>query len=206
MGAVHLGVVELERDRKRSLQPTAPAFAPNHERIVEYTAVHTHGAVDFVLRQSGGADYHAVRQVVVLARLGDLPGEPQVIVVETVQIVGKWDVARADLAPPVGDDSIDCDRIVPYQLVADRQHIKLLDAACSAADTPAHEHVEFPTFPAAQTHEARDVERPEKRHHRHGRLHPHLEGIGAGRLFRIYFFHTFFSNRTAKVAEAFCKK
>lgn len=51
MGAVHLGVVELERDRKRSFQPTAPVFAPDQERIVEYAAVHTHGTVYFILRQ-----------------------------------------------------------------------------------------------------------------------------------------------------------
>ena len=96
-----------------------------------------------------------------------------------------------ELTPPVGDDGIDRDRIVPYQLVADRQHIKLLDAAGGTADAPAHQHVELQSFPAAQTHQTPDVERPEKRHHGHRGLHPHLEGIGAGRLFRIYFFHTF---------------
>ncbi len=206
MGAVHLGVVELERDRKRSFQPTAPVFAPDQERIVEYAAVHTHGAVYFILRQRRGADDHAISQVMVRTCLGHLPGQAQIVVVELPQVIGKGNVARADLAPPVGDDGIDRDCIVPYQLVADRQHIELLDAACSTADAPAHQHVELLSFPARNQNQTRHIERPEKRHHRHGRLHPHLKGIGAGRLFRIYFFHTFVLESETKVAEVFCKK
>ena len=120
MGAVHLGVVELERDRKRSLQPTAPVFAPNHERIVEYPAVHAHGTIDLVLRKGRSADDHAVRQIVVRIRFSHLPRESQVVVIEPPQIVGKGNIARTDLAPPVCDDGIDCDRIVLYQLAADR--------------------------------------------------------------------------------------
>ena len=206
MGAVHLRVVELERDGERRFKEPPPVAAPDQERIVEHAAVHAHGPVDRVLRQRRGADHHAVCQVVVLARLGDLPREPQVVVVEAEQIIGKRKVARADLAPPVGDDGIDRDCIVPYQLVADRQHIELLDAACSTADAPAHQHVELLSFPARNQNQTRHIERPEKRHHRHGRLHPHLKGIGAGRLFRIYFFHTFVLESETKVAEVFCKK
>lgn len=191
MGAVHLRMVELERDGEHRPEQPPPVLAPDQERIVEYAAVHAHGTVDLVLRKGRGADDHAVRQVVVLARFGDLPRELQIIVVEPLRIVRKGDVARADFAPPVGDDRIDRDRIVPHQPVADRQHIELLDAAGGAADAPAHEHIELQPFPVTQTHEARDVERPEKRHHRHGRLHPHFVSVGAGRLFRIYFFHTF---------------
>ena len=100
MGAVHLGVVELERDRKRSFQPTAPVFAPDQERIVEYAAVHTHGAVYFILRQRRGADDHAISQVMVRTCLGHLPGQAQIVVVELPQVIGKGNVARADLAPP----------------------------------------------------------------------------------------------------------
>ena len=157
MGAVHLGVVELERDRKRSFQPTAPVFAPDQERIVEYAAVHTHGAVYFILRQRRGADDHAISQVMVRTCLGHLPGQAQIVVVELPQVIGKGNVARADLAPPVGDDGIDRDRIVPYQLVADRQHIELLDAACSTADAPAHQHVELRSFPARNQNQTKNV-------------------------------------------------
>ena len=93
MGAVHLGVVELERDRKRSLQPTAPAFAPNHERIVEYAAVHAYGTIDLILRQRRSADNHAVGQIVVRTRFGHLPCKSQIVVVEPLQIVRKGNVA-----------------------------------------------------------------------------------------------------------------
>ena len=192
MGAVHLRMMELERDGERRPEQPPPVSAPDHERIVENTAVHAHRTVDLILRQSGGADHHAVCQVVVLARFGHLPRKPQIVVVEPPQIVRKGNVARTHLAPPIDDDGIDGDRVVAHQLAADGKHIKLLDAGGRPADAPAHQHIEFQTIPAAQTDQTRDVERPEKSDHRHGRRHPHLESIGAGRCSGIDFLHGYF--------------
>ena len=90
MGAVHLRVVELERDGESVVLRNRRRYRPQiRERIVEHAAVHAHGPVDRVLRQRRGADHHAVCRVVVLARLGDLPREPQVVVVEAEQIIRK---------------------------------------------------------------------------------------------------------------------
>ena len=38
--AVHLGVMELERNGQRAFSKAVPVFSPNQERIVEYAAVH----------------------------------------------------------------------------------------------------------------------------------------------------------------------
>lgn len=40
-------------------------FAPDDKRVVENTAVHTDGTVNFGIHDGGGADDHAVGQVVV---------------------------------------------------------------------------------------------------------------------------------------------
>lgn len=179
MRPVHLRMVELKRNGKRRFQEMPFVLAPYQERIVEYAAVHSHRAVDLVPRESGGAYDHAIRQIVVFARFGDLTREPHIIVVEPPQIVGKGDIARTHLAPAVGHYGVDGDLVVLHQLVADWQQIELFHAARRTADAPAHRHIELKTLFAAQTHEARHVERLEKRHHRHRRAHPHLESVSA---------------------------
>ena len=67
MGAVHLGVVELERDRQSPFPQMPSVSAPYYERIVEYPAVHSDCTVNVILDQSRSADDHAVGDVVVQA-------------------------------------------------------------------------------------------------------------------------------------------
>ena len=72
MGAVHLGVVELERDRQSPFPQMPSVSAPYYERIVEYPAVHSHCTVNVILDQSGSADDHTVGDVVIRAALRHL--------------------------------------------------------------------------------------------------------------------------------------
>ena len=179
MGAVHLGVVELERDTERCPEKSAAVSAPYQKWVVEDAAVHADCAVDLALSQGGGADDHAFGKIMIGARLGDLPCKAQIVVVEASQIVREGDVARADLALSVGDDSVYGDRVVKHKSAVDGQHVELRDVVCGAADAPAHKHIELDLFSAAQAHEVRYVERLEERYHRHRRLHPHLECVSA---------------------------
>lgn len=192
MGAVHLGVVELEGDLEGRPEEVAFVAGPNKERIVEDAAVHADCAVDVVLRQGRGADDHRVGKVVIPARLGHLLCEPQVLLIEGGQVLAKRNIARADLILLVKDDSIDGKTVELHQLVCFGQEIELLDLARSLTYTPAHQHVELQVPLFAEFHKARHIKRLEQRHHRHWRFHPHLEGIGSTRLFRVDFlFHRF---------------
>ena len=56
MRAVHLRVVELERQLQCRPEQPAVIFAPDDERIVENAAVHAHRAVDFRVHDGGGAE------------------------------------------------------------------------------------------------------------------------------------------------------
>ena len=68
MGAVHLGVVELQGDGEAIAQEAPAIAAPNEEGVVENTAVHAHGSVDLGVDDGRGADDHAVfRQIPVNA-------------------------------------------------------------------------------------------------------------------------------------------
>ena len=190
LSPIHLSVVELEGDLESRPEEAAFVASPNEERIVEDAAIHADCAVDVVLRQSRRADDHRVGQVMVLAALCHLPCEPQVLVVEERQVVAEGDVARTDLAFLVFHDSTHGEAVEPHQPAAFGQQIELLDAARSLADAPAHQHVELHSRPPARSDKPRHVERLEQRHHWHRRLHPHLEGIGAARLFGVDFlFH-----------------
>ena len=75
MGAVHLGVVELERDRQSPFPQMPSVSAPDHKRVVEYSAVHSDCTVNVILDQSGCADDHTVGDVVVPAAFRHLPGQ-----------------------------------------------------------------------------------------------------------------------------------
>jgi len=189
VGAVHLGVVELERNGQSRFQEAFAVAAPDDEGVVEDAAVHADGAVNIILRQGRCADYHTVGDVVVLTRSGYLPRQPQIVGVEALQVVGERYVAGTYLAGAVGHYRVDRYRVVAHQSVADRQQIELLDLRGGLADTPAHQHVEFQAVTAAESPEARNVKRLEERNHRHRRLHPHLERIRAGGFFRINFLY-----------------
>ena len=79
MRAVHLGVVELERELQRRLKKPLMIFAPNKKRVVENAAVHADSAVDLGIHNGGGADDHAVRQVVVLTAFCRLARQAQIL-------------------------------------------------------------------------------------------------------------------------------
>lgn len=114
MGAVHLGVVELEGDGERPPPEVPSVLAPDEEGVVVYAAVHAYCAVYLGLDEGGGADDHAVGEVVVCAGLGDLAGQAQVVGVELLQVVGEGHVAGTDFALPVGDDGVHRQPFVPY--------------------------------------------------------------------------------------------
>ena len=190
MSTVHLGVVELERYGQGGLEPRSLVLTPNHKRIVEYAAIHTHSTVNFILRQSRGADHHTLgREVMVGAALRHLLCKAQVVAIELRQILTIRQIARTHLARCVGNNGVYSHSVVLHQLIAHGQHIKLLDLHGGTTNAVAHQHIEFQPSLAANSHEARDIKRFEKCNHRHRSLHPHLKGISTSCLLGIYLSH-----------------
>ena len=187
LSPIHLGVVELERNLESRPEETAFILCPDEERIVVDAAIHADYAIDVILRQSRCSYHHRVGKVVIPACLSHFLCELQVLFIEERQVLAVRDVARTDLILLVKDNSIDGEAVELHQLVALGQQIELLDLARSLAYAPAHQHVELQVPPFAELYETRHIECLEQRHHRHRRLHPHLEGIGATRLFRVDF-------------------
>ena len=150
VSTIHLGMVELERYAQRSLKQSSLVLAPNHKRIVENAAIHTHRTIYFVLRQCRSADNHtASREVVVGTTLHHLLCKAQIVAVELRQILAVRQVARTHLARLVGNDGVYSNGVVLHQLVADGQQIKLLDLRGGTTDAITHQHIEFqPTLAA----------------------------------------------------------
>ena len=187
LSPIHLGVVELEGDLESRPEETAFILCPDEERIVVDAAIHADCPVDVILHQSRSAYHHRVGKVVIPACLSHFLCETQVLFIEERQVLAVRDVARTDLILLVKDNSIDGETVELHQLTCFGQEIKLLDLARSLTYTPAHQHVELQVPPFAEFHKPCHIKRLEQRHHRHWRLHPHLEGIGATRLFRVDF-------------------
>ena len=82
MCAVHLSMVELERQLQRRPEKPLMIFAPDDEWIVENAAVHADGAVDLGIHDGGGADDHAARQVVIFTAFRNCARQPQVVGIE----------------------------------------------------------------------------------------------------------------------------
>ena len=141
--AVHLRVVELERNSQGPFPKVPLVFAPNQEGVVEPAAIHADSSVYFILGEGGRANNHAVGQVVVLATFGHLSRQPQVIVVELPQVSREGDVARTHFSFAVGHDGADCKRVVPHQLFPDGQRVELFYSTCSTLDVLAHQHNEL---------------------------------------------------------------
>lgn len=190
--AVHLRVVELERNSQGPFPKVPLVFAPNQEGVVEPAAIHADGSVYFILGEGGRANNHAVGQVMVLATSGHLSRQPQVIVVELPQVFGEGDVARTHFSFAVGHDGADCKRVVPHQLFPDGQRVELFYSACCPSDAPAHQHIELQTAALARPDEPTHVDCPEKGDHGHGGVHPHFEGVGTRCFFGGYFNHIMF--------------
>ena len=79
MRAVHLGVVELEGDGERGLQPASAVTAPCQEGIGVDAAVLIDDAVEFRASQCRRADYHGLIVKDVLTGLADGLCQMQVI-------------------------------------------------------------------------------------------------------------------------------
>ena len=109
MGAVHLGVMELEGNRQFVAEPLLPVSAPEQEGVVIDTAVHAYHAVNFRIHNGGGTDDHAVfRQIPVGAGFRHLSGIFQVFPVKSFRIIRIQNIAGTDFAGFVFDDGVDC--------------------------------------------------------------------------------------------------
>ena len=97
MCAIHLGVVELERQFQRRPEKSLMIFAPDDEWIVKNTAVHADGAVDLGIHDGGGADDHAVGQIVIFTAFRYFVCQPQVVGAELRKVGGERHIAGADL-------------------------------------------------------------------------------------------------------------
>ena len=189
VGAVHLGMVELEGDRQCRLEKAPFILAPDGERVIEDAAVHTHCTIDTILGQGRGPYSHTVRQVVVLAALPNLGGKGQIVPVELGQICGKGNIAGADPILSVQDDGVDGKTIIADQLLTHGKGVELLNAAGGFADAPAHQHIEFKALPAAVTQKPGHIQGLEESEHRHGRVEPQGIGFRPPGFLRIDFGH-----------------
>ena len=80
--AVHLCMMKLERHCELTAKKAAAVPTPNQERIVKNAAVHAHGPVKLRIHDGGGADDHAVCNIVIGAGLCSGAGQIQIIGVE----------------------------------------------------------------------------------------------------------------------------
>ena len=170
MGAVHLGMMELEGDRQGRLEKAPFILAPDGERVIKDAAVHTHCTIDIILGQCRGADDHIFRQVMVLAALPNLGGKGQIVPVELGQIRGKGNIAGADPILSVQDDGVYGKTVIADQLLTHGEGVELLNAAGGLADAPAHQHIKFKALPAAASQKPGHIQGLEESEHRHGRM------------------------------------
>lgn len=152
MCAVHLSMVELERQLQPCPEKPLMIFAPDDEWIVENAAVHAGGAVDLGIHDGGGADDHAVGQIVIFTDFRYFVCQPQVVSAELRKVGGKRHIAGADLAGFVFYDSVHRDAVILQQLASNREQVKLLDLAGSLVNTPAEKHIEFQPVLVAESH------------------------------------------------------
>ena len=114
--AVHLHVVELERDRQQRLEPAFAVFAPHHHRVEELVGVLVADAVELRLDHRGGADNHVALKETALALRRHLGGLLHVIAVELLQVFGKRNIAGVDAALAVSHHHVDGNLVVLVQL------------------------------------------------------------------------------------------
>ena len=190
LATIHLRMMKLERDGERGLEPAAPVSAPGEEGVVVDAAVLVDDAVEFGAHHRRCSDECGALVVDGLAGGGRLLRNPVVVAAELLQVGAVGHVAVGDAALGGVYNHIDGQAVELVELPLFRQQIALFDAACGPADAPAQEHVEFHALPPTYLSEPRHVEGLEERHHGHGRLHPHREGLRPGGLLGGYFlFH-----------------
>ena len=99
-------MVELERQLQRRLKKPLMIFAPNKKRVVENAAVHADSTVNLGIHNGGGADDHAVGQIMVFATFRNCARQSQIVGVELRKAVRKRHITGADLAGFVFHDRV----------------------------------------------------------------------------------------------------
>ena len=127
-------MMKLKRQLQLGFQPAAAVFAPDEERVVEDAVVKIRHTVQIVMNQRGGADDHAIRQLVVLAAFPAALRQLRIGAGKFVQLAAKRDVAGAQFTALVFDDHIDAQTIVLHQLFAHGQQIEFRYALRGADD------------------------------------------------------------------------
>ena len=77
-------------------------------------------------------------------------------------------------------DGVHRDAVIFPKLAPHGEKVKFPRLACRFADTPAQQHVEFISAPAAEPQKRRYFQRFEKCHHRVRGAHPKLIRLGTG--------------------------
>ncbi len=141
--AVHLHMVELERDGQQRLGPAFAIFTPHHHRVEELVGVLIDDAVELGLDHRRGADDHVAVEEYALALRRHLGGQLHVVAVKLLQIFGIWDVARVDASLTVAHHHVDGDLVVLIQLSGLRQQC---NSSVLLATLPMHQHISVLNF------------------------------------------------------------
>ena len=180
MCAVHLGVVELERDGKIVPEQLLPVPAPDQKGIVENTAVHSYGTVDFGVDDGRGADDHAgFGQIPVLTAFCHLGSVGEIVPVKLIQISGEQEIAGTDFSVFIFYNGIYGNGIVLYQLISYRKQVEFRDTGGSFANTVIQKHIEFQMLSSADADQVGHIHGFEKGNHGIGCLHPEGKSHGS---------------------------
>lgn len=186
VGAVHLGVVELEGDGQIVPEQLLSISAPEEKGIVENTAVHANHAVQLRVGDGGSADDHAVfGQIMILTAFRHPGSMLQIRFSEALQIFPVQDIAGTDFSCSVFDDGVDGNGIVLDQLITYGEQVEFPDVRGSLSDAVIQEHIEFQLLFAAEPDQIGDIHGFEKGNHGIRRFHPEFEGHGSGGIFRV---------------------
>ena len=115
--------------------------------------------------------------------------QSDVISIETIEIIGVWDVAGADATFLVVDDNIDSKIIVLEHFALNGQHVKFFLLTGGFANGPTDECVQFDVSFLTNPMDAGNIESLGQCHHGHGGGHPQIKGGCTARFLGIYLFH-----------------
>ena len=188
---VHLGVVELERDGQSGFEEPSAVFAPCQEGIGEQFGIDTRHTVNLAFRQRRSVNGHVfVAEKMVFVRVVHLTGQPQIVLVEPVNILRIRNIAEVGGTIRCLYNGVDRQTIVLPQMSTGRQRIEFLDTACCLSDAPAHQHVGLHSALFGDLNQSGDIECFENRHLRHSSRLPQLESKSARRVLGVNFlFH-----------------
>ena len=93
MSAVHLNVMELERDGDRGFQPTFAVTAPHHHRIAEQVGILIDDAVEFGGRHRRCAYHHCIIYEGTFAGRAGRLRQSYIVGTELIQVIGIGNVA-----------------------------------------------------------------------------------------------------------------